>query len=113
MTMSFKQLIEEAAANKIPLSVTTCETDGKTLATFKPLGEVGRAFTAEIDHYAARVTEHSNYTKAKPPVSKPSALSKTNNAQGSATPVTKKIAANPKAKKAATAPAATVATKKK
>jgi len=69
MTMSFKQLIKEAAANKVALEVETTEKDGKTIATFFPAGATGRSFTAEIDHYTARVIDHSGYAKARGAVS--------------------------------------------
>lgn len=110
MTMSFKQLIEEAAANKVALAVTTEQTeDGKTLATFAPVGEEGRSFTAEVDNYTARVTSHTHFGKTKsrpqpaPAVKPQSAPAKKAAAAKSPALEAKKAAPAPKAKKAAAA----------
>lgn len=86
MTMTFKQLIEEAAANKIPLSVTAEEKDGKTLATFTPATGEGRTFTAELDNYAVRIINHTSFAKKRHTEKKEPAADKTAQPNKSASP---------------------------
>ena len=66
MTMTFKQLLAEAAKNKVDLRLAevTDNGDDPALATFAPAaGGVGRTFTVEVDNDKSKVVNHGHFEK--------------------------------------------------
>lgn len=66
MTMTFKQLLAEAAKEKVDLrlSEVTESGDDPVLATFAPAaGGKGRTFTVEVDNDKSKVVNHGHFEK--------------------------------------------------
>lgn len=66
MTMTFKQLLAEAAKQKVDLRLASVMDNGDepAMATFVPAnGSKGRAFTVEVDNYKTKVINHSHFDK--------------------------------------------------